>query len=108
MDKVSRAVCSSLKEAISDERSAPSMYQKLIDLLAEEGTISTDEYINIEREIKRIISQEQDHELKLIEIAERAGCIISTRTERKEFYQFPLKERVKMAREALSRMESTH
>lgn len=91
-----KSVCIALQEAIRDERAAPPMYKNLIKLLGENDILTIDQ----SSEIRDIIAQEEEHERKFIKIAEEIGCSISTKEpRRKEFYELPLKERVKMARE---------
>lgn len=101
MSEDNKAVCIALQEAIRDERAAPLIYESLKKELEQTGQLSrAREYI-----IDSIINEEKNHEKSFVLLSKQIGCSLSTRDpKRKEFYQLPLKERTKLAREVVSRM----
>jgi len=94
-DKLDRALCMALKEAISDERTAPPMYKKLKEELSKAGVLTKAE----ESRINKIIQDEKDHEKFFTELAEEKGLCLSTiKPGRKLYADLPLSERIKASR----------
>ena len=101
-DRIDRALCLIMKEAISDERAASPMYRNLKDSLIKAGVITAHE----EAIIDNIIADEINHEKFLVKLAAKKGCIISTKEPIKKFYyELPLSERIKLARGFISKSE---
>lgn len=93
---VDKRVCVAIKEAISDERTAPPKYRELADMLIKTEKPTREDV----HDIYKIIYDEERHEEYFIELAKRLGCDISTRApERKLYADLPLKERIRLARQ---------
>ncbi len=101
-DRIDRALCLAVKEAIRDERAAPPMYRSLKDSLKKAGVITAQEEDNIDN----IIADETGHEAFLVKLASEKGCVISTKEPVKRLYsELPLSERIKLARGFVSKAE---
>lgn len=109
-NKIDLAICSALKRAITDERSSHREYKEIIRLLYETyltESMSSEEHTRLARKIRDIIADEREHELTFMDIAGRVNCSISQiKPKRKEYYELPKEERVRLAKEAVSRMYS--
>lgn len=105
--KVDKAICNLLREAIKYEREAPPMYRTLLEKMINRGVIDNSE----KSTLSRIIIDEKWHEKSISEIAESKSCDISLarskgkgiykEEKRKEYYELPLSERIRMARELI-------
>ncbi len=103
--KLDKALCMALKEAISDERAAPPMYEKLRAMLSDSGILTSEN----ESRINRIIKDEEDHEKFFKELAEEKGCQLSTVKESRKLYaDLPLVERIRLAKEHVPKMEEIY
>lgn len=110
MDKkdIDLAVCTALKRAITDERTAHREYKDIIRLLYEiylTESMSSKEHTRIARKIRDIITDEHAHELTFMDIAGRVGCSVSTKEpKKKEYHELTKDERIKLAKKAVREM----
>ena len=99
-DKVSNVICSQIKEAIADERSAPFEYKKLLENMKHDKVITKSEQTLIEK----IMEDEQNHEKFFMVLAVVKGCEISQKAKaKKEYYELPLARRVSLAKQMVSK-----
>lgn len=90
-----KTVCEKIKESIADEASAHPMYKDLLKHMLEENQLSRKDREMIEK----IIDDEMKHESFFRKLADKTGCIISTRIQEPKLYSdLPKEERISLAK----------
>lgn len=102
-DNGDRQLCILIKAAISKERALPPLLRDLREKLHDNGLLT----VPIESRINRIINEEEEHEKFFLNLADKKNCILSTKEqERKLYSDLPLRERLRLAKQALELTES--
>lgn len=97
-------LCVLIKAAINKERALPPLLRDLREKLYDNGMLTSP----IESRINRIINEEKDHEKFFLDLADRKKCVLSTKEPERILYSdLPLKERLRLAKQALEVTEGT-